>query len=139
MANLGLKRLIAEVAARHGILLRENDPALAIVTLNQLVLQAVANDLLQNVGTLAGEFRKAADSIQAHAGAAIANEVRAAMDFGRTALRADLEAGGFQARQLVMEVHRAHSRPAAIRWVVVGLLAGMALLLCGMLLGKLML
>ncbi len=35
------------LAARHRILLNENDPAFAIVTSNQLVLEAIASDLIQ--------------------------------------------------------------------------------------------
>ena len=38
-----IKTLIGEVAARHGVTLRPDDPAVVLVTMNQLVLdQAIA-------------------------------------------------------------------------------------------------
>jgi hypothetical protein len=43
MKTLDTKALIGEVAARHGVTLKPDDPAFALVTLNHLVLeQAVA-------------------------------------------------------------------------------------------------
>jgi hypothetical protein len=36
---LDLKRITAEVAARHGMLLRPDDPAMLLVTMNEVVLQ----------------------------------------------------------------------------------------------------
>ena len=38
---LDLKRITAEVAARHGMLLRPDDPAMLLVTMNEVVLQQV--------------------------------------------------------------------------------------------------
>ena len=131
------KHLIAKVAERHGILLRPDDPAFAIVTLNELVLEAKAAALIQQVDNSISEFSAAADRIQVRTGAAIAEEVRTAIDSVRIGLRADLETGGYKARELVMEVHRAHSRRNLIRWFSAGLLAALALLFCGALLGKL--
>jgi hypothetical protein len=135
MGGIDVKRLIGEVAARHRILLREDDPAFAIITLNELVLETTANDLIQKMKGLVGDFNLAADQVQTRAGTAIADEVRAAIESARSALKADLEVGGVRARELVMEVHRAHTRSAAVRWITVGLLAAVALLGCGVFLG----
>lgn len=139
MGTVDVKRLIGEVASRHRILLREDDPAFAIVTLNQLVLDAIAKDLIQQVRRLVGEFNDAAGRVQVRAGAAIADEVRAAIEAARLALQRDLESGAVKARELVMEVHKAHTRRAAIRWITVGLLAAVALVACGVFLGKVVL
>jgi len=38
---LDLKRITAEVAARHGMLVRQDDPAMLLVTMNEVVLQQV--------------------------------------------------------------------------------------------------
>ena len=38
---LDLKRITAEVAARHGMLVRQDDPAMLLVTMNEVVLQRV--------------------------------------------------------------------------------------------------
>ena len=136
-AKIDTKDMIAKVAKRHGILLRPDDPAFAIVTLNELVLEAMAAALIQQVDNSISEFSAAADRIQVRAGAALAEEVRTAIDSMRNGLRADLETGGYKARELVMEVHQAHSRRNLIRWFSVGLLAALALLFCGALLGRL--
>ena len=139
MGTIDVKRLIGEVASRHRILLREDDPAFAIVTLNQLVLEAIANDLIQRVKGLVGEFNNAAERVQTRAGAAIADEVRCAIESARSTLQRDLESGAVKARELVMEVHQAHTRRAAVRWITVGLLTAVALLACGVYLGKVVL
>ena len=136
-AKIDTKEMIAKVAERHSILLRRDDPAFAIVTLNELALEAMATALTHHVDNSISEFSAAADRIQVRAGAALAEEVRAAIDSIRNGLRADLETGGYKARELVMEVHRAHSRRNLIRWFSAGLLAALALLFCGALLGRL--
>ncbi|MGA2579664.1 MAG: hypothetical protein ABSH24_27010, partial [Bryobacteraceae bacterium] len=41
--------LAAQVFERHGIKLREGDPAFALVTLNELTLRKVMGELLQEV------------------------------------------------------------------------------------------
>lgn len=38
---LDLQRITAEVAARHGMLVRQDDPAMLLVTMNEVVLQQV--------------------------------------------------------------------------------------------------
>jgi hypothetical protein len=136
-AKFDTKAMIAKVAERHGILLRPDDPAFAIVTLNELVLEATAAALIQQVDNSISEFSMAADRIQVRAGAALAEEVRIAIDFMRIGIRTDLETGGYKARELVMEVHQAHSRRNRIRWFSAGLLAALALLFCGAVLAKL--
>ncbi len=136
-AKIDTKEMIAKVAARHGILLRPDDPAFAIVTLNELVLDAMAAALIQQVNNSITEFSAAADRIQVRAGTALAEEVRIAVDSMRIGLRADLETGGYKARELVMQVHRAHSRRNLIRWFSMGLLAALILAFCGALLGRL--
>ena len=40
-----LKRITAEVAARHGMLLRPDDPAMLLVTMNEVVLQQVIGSI----------------------------------------------------------------------------------------------
>ena len=49
MESFDTQKLIAEVAARHGILLKANDAAFALVTMNQIVLaetlKAAENDI----------------------------------------------------------------------------------------------
>lgn len=131
------KQAIAKVAERHGILLHPDDPAFAIVTLNELTLEAMSAEFVQQVNNSIREFRAAADRIQLRAGAQFAEEVQSAIDSVRAGLQADLESGGYKARELVMEVHRVHSRRNFVRWFSAGLLAALVLLLFGGILSRL--
>ena len=38
MSSVDTKKLSGEVAARHGLLIREDDPAMALVTMSEIVL-----------------------------------------------------------------------------------------------------
>lgn len=107
------------------------------INANDRVLEAMAAALIQLADNSIREFNAAADRVQVRAGAALAEEVRTAIDSMRIGLRAALETGGYKARKLVMEVHRAHSRCNFIRWFSAGLLAALALLFCGALLARL--
>jgi hypothetical protein len=51
------KRLIAEVAARLGISLGTNDPALVLVTLNELILDEAMKKAVDNVRVGKSGFR----------------------------------------------------------------------------------
>ena len=46
MTTPDVNALIGEVAARHGITLRPDDPAFALVTVNQLVLEQTMTELI---------------------------------------------------------------------------------------------
>ncbi len=72
-----IDRLIAEVAARHGILLKKDDAAFALVTLNQLVLKSVIADLLSQMNAATVELEGALERVQTRAGTAIAKDLRA--------------------------------------------------------------
>ena len=41
MSSVDAKKLTAHVAARHGLLIREDDPAMALVTMSEMVLEQV--------------------------------------------------------------------------------------------------
>jgi hypothetical protein len=76
--------LIGEVAARTGIKLGRDDPAFALVVLNQLILRSEVEQLVAGVRRSISEFEKAADAIQARAGSTLAKEVRECISAVRT-------------------------------------------------------
>jgi hypothetical protein len=51
-----IKDLIGEVAARHGIRLEPDDPALALVTLHRLVFEHVVAEAVREIQTAADRF-----------------------------------------------------------------------------------
>ncbi len=71
-------RLIAEVAARHGVLLKRDDAAFALVTLNQLVLEQTLAEVETAVRTAVEEIDTGATRLQARVGGILGQEIRQA-------------------------------------------------------------
>lgn len=130
-----VKALIGEVAARHGITLRPDDPAFALVTVNQLVLEQTMAELIGRTQQMTNEFDQAAARLQARAGSVLAAEVRKAGAEIRQALRQDI-AAGIQPRQSAEEIQRAQSGALSYWWLSAGLIAALALFVIGILVGR---
>jgi hypothetical protein len=62
---LDVKWLIGEVAARNGIRVESWDPAFALVTLNELVLEEIARRLTEEVHSGIAEFTEAVQKTEA--------------------------------------------------------------------------
>jgi hypothetical protein len=71
-----IDRLIAEVAARHGVLLKRDDAAFALVTLNQLVLEDEIKNLAVEIRVATADFESAFERVQTRAGATLAKDLR---------------------------------------------------------------
>lgn len=112
------KRLIDIVAARDGIRIEPGDPAFAVVTLAEYMLDDVASRIASEIaGQLAG-LEASMQGIQKRAGAQFAQEVKAAATQVRAELQRDLDAANIKAAHLVYLVDRAHKRPARL-WSLV--------------------
>ncbi len=88
---LDVKRLISEVAAQNGIRLEPGDPAFALVTLNQLVLEETAKRLCDGVSITLAQFTDSLSKGEHLAGRALAHEIKAVAADIRTELAADLQ------------------------------------------------
>ena len=132
-----VQRLIGEVAARHGILLKPDDAAFALVTINRLVLEEVMAEILKKVEGAIGEFDGAATRVQALAGSLLASEVRDAAAAIRRELEGDIAIAGKQASELLLEVHRAHSHSSVEKWLALGAACALLLFISGVVLGRL--
>ncbi|MGA8595646.1 MAG: hypothetical protein WB676_13090, partial [Bryobacteraceae bacterium] len=73
---IDVKRLIAEVAARDGIRVEPGDPAFALVTLNQLVLEDAAQQIREHIRSGVVEFTEAVRKTEARAGKVLAEQVK---------------------------------------------------------------
>lgn len=133
-----VQRLIGEVAARHGILLKPDDAAFALVTINQLILEEVMAELLKKVEHTITDFEGAAAHVQARAGSLLASEVKEAAAAIRLELGSDVAAAGKEARALVLEVHNAHSRAALQKWLALGVVCALAVFVFGVLVGRML-
>jgi hypothetical protein len=132
-----LQRLIGEVAARHNILLKPDDAAFALVTINRLILEDVVKDLLEKVREILVEFELAAGQVQTRAGSLIARDVKEATAAIRGELAKEVGAAGKQAQALVDAVHRAHSKAVVEKWVGIGIACAALLFASGFLVGRL--
>jgi len=132
---LDLKRITAEVAARHGMLVSQDDPAMLLVTMNEVVLQQVFGSIEARTEEIVAGIEAGLRSAQHDALGNIEKEARKAGIAVREEIQKDIDAGRLHARELIVELNRAYSRSAVRRWVAVGVIAASGLLLLGVGLG----
>ncbi len=123
---LDVQRLIGEVAARNGIRLEPNDPAFALVTLNQLVLEETVKRLSENVSLMLAQFADSLKKTERRAGAMVAQDAKNAALEIRTLLRSEAQPG----------TDSAIPSPQ-YKWATLGLLSGLLLFGIGVALGAL--
>lgn len=72
---MDMNRLMAEAVARHGVKMDANDPAMVIVTLNQLMLEEAVRGVADEIREAAKEFEAAGERIQKGVGVAVAQSL----------------------------------------------------------------
>ena len=135
MSVVDPKRLTAEVAARHGLLLREDDPAMALVTMSEIVLGEVLDRAELRWRDLLSEADAAQEKWQQEMIFGLQQEMERAGCALRMDLQRDRDAAKLQARELAVQLSQTYSRSAVRRWVAIGLIVGLALLVFGIGLG----
>jgi len=137
MRQLDLKQLAAKVSVEHGIRVDADDPIMAVVTLNRLVLEQAANEIVEEVRSATREFEQAAESVQVRAGSLLAQMVRDCAAVLRHEVLKDIDEASTQALHRIAAPDQPHGRPVVQRWVAVGLLSGTILFGCGFWMGTL--
>jgi hypothetical protein len=132
---IDVHRLIGEVAARDGIRVEPGDPAFALVTLNQLVLEDAVKQIEQHIHAGIAEFTDAVHKTEDRAGRILADEVKAAAAELRMELQRDIESAQVGAKEIVCEIRRAHTRAALIRWGAIGVLSAATMFGTGLWIG----
>jgi hypothetical protein len=127
-----IKRLAAEVSVQHGIRIDPDDPIMAVVTLNRLVLEATLAEGVTSVRKMTAELNDAAVRLQIRAGSTVAQEVRECVAAIRGELQRDIGQAQPGAAQLE-ELKRTQSRWSKVRWIAAGLMSGAALFAGGFL------
>jgi hypothetical protein len=128
---LEVPKLIGEVARRNGIRVEADDPAFALVTLNQLILEDTVRELRDHIRESIAEFDVSIQKVQTRAGRLVAQEFHErAMTLGRE-LQDDISQAGSKATELVCKVQQAHARPARTPWTVAGLFLAILVFLTG--------
>ena len=110
------KRIIGEVAARHGVRLEEDDPAFLLVTIAEIALRDAQAEFLDAVRSAVTDQEEAAERIQKSIGETLAISFRRAL--GESSLAALPRAG----------------RSSGV-FVFVGVLSGLLLFATGFFLG----
>jgi hypothetical protein len=130
------QKLIAEVAARHGILLKPNDAAFALVTMNQIVLaetlKAADNDIRVRVEALEKSIQK----VERLAGKILAQELKTSTAAARREINGDLDEAKLQFRTLMAEVAASRSARMPAKWLALGVGASIVVFVCGFFLGQ---
>lgn len=121
-------RLIGEVAARYGIRLDPDDPAFALVALNQLVLEDAVQQIAGRLQGIVTELESAAENIGLRAGAAVAEQIRKGAPTLASARAAD---DGNNNEQHVHGMWR----PLNSTWMAIGVTGGLLLFGLGLLVG----
>jgi hypothetical protein len=137
MDTTEIRRLAAEVSVQHGIRIDPDDPMMAVVTLNRLVLEAALSETLQSFRTASAEFNQAAERVQIRVGSAVAQEVRESAAAIREELQKDIDKARLSARELIVEAQRTQSRHFLVRWIAIGVLGGAVLFAAGFYFGTL--
>jgi len=123
-----VKRMISEVAHENGIRIEPGDPLFALVTMNRMVLDESAKTYYDYNQKLIQEFMESMKRAEVRAGTMLAQMVKESAEKMREGLQGDIHIAGLKAREYVHLVNEAHRRPAMIRWIAVGLAAGVVLL-----------
>ena len=136
MAQLDVKRITAEVAVRHGVLLKDDDPALVLVTISEAVLEECFQRLEKRARALIAELDACFEDIQQRASAHLTDEVRSAAAAVREEIHRDIQAAKLEASEAVFRVRASHSQSVVRRWIAVGVVCAVGLLVFGVMIGK---
>jgi hypothetical protein len=127
------KELIGKVAAKHGIRLEPDDPAFALVTLNEAVLQEASAALTQAMERRLKIFIEAFARIERMIGKTLAQTSKDAIAELYQERLADIEKASIKVNELIGRV--ADSRSFALKWLAVGGFIGLLLFACGVVVG----
>jgi hypothetical protein len=135
MKPLDVKRITAAVAARHGMLLKADDPALVLVTINECVLAESFDQLEQRAQILLSEMDASFAKMQEGAATHLTEAARESAAAVREELQRDIQAAKLDASEALFKLQTAHSRTVVWRWLAMGILSGVGLFLGGALIG----
>ena len=136
MEQLDVKRITAEVAARHGVVLKADDPALVLVTISECVLEQSFARLENRARVLIAEIDACFEDMQQRASAHLTDEVRSAARAIREEIHRDIQAAKLEANEAVFKIRASHSQSVVRRWLAAGIVCAVALLLFGIALGR---
>ena len=131
-----VQRLIDEVAARHRLLLKPDDAAFAIVTINRLVLEESLEAIHSRIVEDLALFEAAAKKVQTRAGTVLAAEVRESAAGIRQELERDVQDARLQASKTVQQVEAAYQHRMSAQKLTIAVRAAVLLFSWGVWAGR---
>ena len=138
MEQLNIKKITADVANRHGVILRPDDPAMVLVTINEAVLEECFDRLEKRARLLVAELDACFEDMQQRNVGHLTDQVRASGRVVREEIDRDLRAARLDASEAVFTLQRCYSHVVVWRWVAVGLMCAAGLILLGFAIGKML-
>ena len=135
--TFNIQRLIAAVAAEHDLILKPDDAAFAIVTMNRLVLEESLEAIRAVVAEELAQFKQTAQWAQSSARSAIEYEIQSTAAVLHDAINRDLGRARIHAVEIVEEVKAAYEKPMSNRQFTILSLAGLLIWLVGFCMGRL--
>lgn len=136
MEHLDLKRITAQVAVRHGVVLKLDDPAMVLVTISEVVLEQCFERLEKRARLLVAELDACFEDMHQRAAADVNDRVRACGASIREEIARDLQAAKLDAGEAVFRLQQCYSHIVVWRWIAVGLMCAASLLLLGFAIGR---
>lgn len=136
MESFDTQKLIAEVAARHGILLKPNDAAFALVTMNQIVLAETLKTAENDIKVRVEALEKSIQKVERLAGKILAEEVKTSTAAARREINGDLDEAKLKFRTLMAEVAAASGARMPAKWLALGVITSIVVFVCGFFVGQ---
>jgi hypothetical protein len=130
------QKLIAEVAARHGILLKANDAAFALVTMNQIVLAETLKTAENDIKLRVEALEKSIQKVERLAGKILAQEVKTSTAAARREINGDVDEAKLKFRALMAEVAAVSTAKMPAKWLALGVVASIVVFVCGFFVGQ---
>ena len=131
-----VERMIAVVAAEHRFILKPDDAAFALVTMNRLVLEESLEAIRAVVNQDLAQFKETAQWAHSRAESAVETEVRRLVRAVNEELRIDLSNGILKSAEIVQQVKDTYEKQMSNRKFTIMVLAGLLLILWGVWVGR---
>ncbi len=135
-----VRMLAAQVFERHGIALKEDDPAFALVTLNELILRKLTSELLsevnQQIAARLAEFEKTMQQGEQRASKTLAHQVRESAGVLRRTLQDEIAGAQLLVARTVEQLGSTYPIERSVRWCAIGTVVACVLFCCGFWIGR---
>lgn len=135
-----VRAFAAKVFERHGIALKEDDPAFALVTLNELILRKLMEELLkdvdQHITAKLAEFEQTIQRVEHRAGEVLAQQVRESAGELRRTLQQEVGGARLQVQRMVEEIRGAYHTGNMVGWCAVSAVVALVVFGCGFWVGR---